>query len=216
MQKTALDDVDPDRIGSDSDRYRLAERLGATNVAINRYRVAPGDGFPGGLHAHGDQEEAFVVLEGEATFETYDPRPDESDGADGTDGADGADGANTGEAGEVVVGAGEAIRFAPGEFQSGRNEADGDLVALALGAPRDSEDVRIPVTCPDCGREGLRMDADEEGPLLGCPDCGGERVPEPCPDCGRGDLRVALDDGGRTVVRCPGCGSEFEDAPLGD
>jgi len=55
--------------------------------------------------------------------------------------------------GEVTVSEGEVIRFAPGEFQSGKNDSDGEVVAFAMGAPRDSEDVRVPQDCPECGAE---------------------------------------------------------------
>ena len=184
MERVSIDDVKPDTFDDDVDRRGLSAPLGATGVAINRYRIPPGEGFPGGLHAHMDQEEVFVVIDGVATFETMD--------------------------GEVTVGEREAIRFAPGEFQSGRNESDGDLVALALGAPRDSEDVRIPVECPDCGHGDMRPEAGEDGPTLVCPACGTERVPRACPECGRDGMRVALGEGIRTVVVCPDCGAEVE------
>jgi transcription elongation factor Elf1 len=118
--------------------------------------------------------------------------------------------------GEIAVGAGEAVRFAPGEFQSGRNGGDGDLVALAMGAPRDSEDVRIPLPCPECGHDDMRLGAGEDGPELVCPDCDARRVPQGCPKCGYDDLHVALGEGTRTVVVCPDCGAEFEEPPFRD
>jgi uncharacterized cupin superfamily protein len=46
---------------------RLGDALGTEHVAANRYRLSPGDGFPGGPHAHSDQEEVSVVLAGAAT-----------------------------------------------------------------------------------------------------------------------------------------------------
>ncbi|QLG64051.1 cupin domain-containing protein [Halorarum salinum] len=187
-------------------RRGLSGTLGTTDVAINRYRIAPDEGFPGGLHAHPDQEEVFVVLEGEATFETWVPRGEGS----------GADGDVPGGADEVAVAAGEAARFAPGEFQSGRNEADSDLVALAVGAPRDGGDVRLPLPCPDCGHGDVRLDAGGEEFTFICPDCSAERVPAPCPDCGHDDLRATLSERDRPVARCWGCGAEFESAPVRD
>jgi hypothetical protein len=60
--------------------------VGTEHVAINHYQVPAGEGLPSGLHAHYDQEEVFVVLAGEATFETL-------------------------REGEVTVGARAAIRF---------------------------------------------------------------------------------------------------------
>jgi len=127
MRKVTIDDLEPDVLGEGSDRRGLSDPLGTTDVAINHYRLGPGEGFPAGLHAHMDQEEVFLVLDGEASFETMD--------------------------GEVTVGSGEAIRFSPGEFQSGRNASGSELTAVAIGAPRETEDVRIPVDCPDCGAE---------------------------------------------------------------
>jgi uncharacterized cupin superfamily protein len=194
VQRVSIDD--PEERASGVDRHGLSDPLGTTDVAVNRYRLAPE--FPGGLHAHANQEEVFYVVEGEATFETL-ARSD----ADRS-------------SGEVTVGRGEAIRFAPGEFQSGRNDSDGDLVALAIGAPRDGDDVRLPLACPECGREDVRLETGGDEPRLVCPDCGDERVPGACPDCGHEDLRVALDEGNRTVVVCRGCGAAFDDPPLRD
>jgi hypothetical protein len=76
--------------------------------------------------------------------------------------------------GEVTVGEDEAIRFAPGEYQSGKNDSDGEVVAFALGAPRDSEDVRIPQECPECGHDNLRAIPGDDGFDLRCPECGAE------------------------------------------
>ncbi|MFC7136973.1 cupin domain-containing protein [Halobaculum litoreum] len=147
----------------------------------------PGDGFPGGLHAHADQEEVFVVVAGVARFETLD--------------------------GPVRVAAGEAVRFAPGEFQTGENAGDTPLVALALGAPRDGDDVRVPATCLDCGANALRLDT-AGGPTFVCPDCGAEHTPAPCPDCASDRLAFATDAAHDPIVECDDCGSRFADAPL--
>jgi uncharacterized cupin superfamily protein len=189
MRTASVDGVDPAAIGEGAERRRLSEPLGTTGVAINHYRIPPCEGFPGGLHAHADQEEVFYVLEGEATFETPD--------------------------GAVSVGAGEAVRFAPGEFQTGRNDGADELVALALGAPRESEDVRVPRTCPECGRPDLRVDDGvvDDGVAFVCPDCDAERVPAPCPDCGGATLEYAA-PGSDPVVVCRACGLELDDAPL--
>jgi len=148
MEKISIQDVEPGAFGRDIDRRGLSEPLETGDVAINRYRLDPGERFSGGMHAHMDQEEVFIIVEGEATFETMD--------------------------GEVTVGKNEAIRFAPGEFQSGKNDSDGDVVAFALGAPRDSEDVRIPQDCPECGHDNLRAIPGEDGFDLRCPECGTE------------------------------------------
>jgi mannose-6-phosphate isomerase-like protein (cupin superfamily) len=107
MEKVTIDDVEPSAFGSDIDRRGLSDPLGTTDFAINRYRLDPGERFSGSLHAHMDQEEVFVVVEGEATFETLD--------------------------GEETISDGEAIRFTPGEFQSGKNDADEPLALAEAG-----------------------------------------------------------------------------------
>ena len=186
MNPISLGDGASDALGDERLR-RLSPSLDATNVAINRYRLAPGEGFPGGLHAHVDQEEVFVVLEGEATFETME--------------------------GSVTVASGEAIRFAPGTYQSGRNDDDRPLVALALGAPRDTEDVRIPFACPDCEHGSLRL-ATEGTLTFVCPDCAAEHVPTPCPTCDSDDLQATLSEPQQPVVTCRGCGATFDRPPI--
>ena len=148
MEKVSIGDVEPNAFGSDIDRRGLSDPLETTDFALNRYRLDPGERFSGGMHAHMDQEEVFVIVEGEATFDTMD--------------------------GEVTVGEAEVIRFAPGEFQSGKNDSDGEVVAFAMGAPRDSEDVRIPQNCPECGHDNVRAIPGDDGFDLQCPECGAE------------------------------------------
>ncbi|WP_264555646.1 cupin domain-containing protein [Halocatena marina] len=197
MERAAIDDVERDASGDDVERRRLSDRLDTSEIAINQHRIGPGSEFASGLHTHMDQEEVFFVLEGEATFETLVSSSPEH--------------ANTG--GEITVKAGEAVRFAPGDFQSGKNEATNDLVVIALGAPRDSEDVRIPFACPTCDHDGLRIDPSENVTLV-CPDCGDEHVPRACPDCGHDDLRAALSECAQPIVVCSNCRAEFESPPL--
>jgi len=148
MEHISINEIEPSAFGSDIDRRGLSEPLGTTDLALNRYRLDPGERFSGGMHAHMDQEEVFVIVEGEATFETMD--------------------------GEVTVGEGEAIRFASGEFQSGKNDSDGEVFAFALGAPRDSEDVRVPQDCPECGHDNMQAIPGDDGFDLQCPECGAE------------------------------------------
>jgi len=144
----------------------LTEALGTTDMAINHYRLDPGEAFSGGMHTHMDQEEVFYVIEGEATFETGEPRS----GSETTSG-----GAASQPERETVVGAGEAVRFAPGEYQQGRNEGDEPVEALALGAPKGSTDVRVPQPCPECGdSEDLRAMPAEDGFTFECPECGAD------------------------------------------
>lgn len=175
--------------GDEFDRRAVSAALETTDIAINRYRVQPGGRLPAGLHAHVDQEEVFVVLSGEATFETLD--------------------------GRVTVASDEAIRFAPGEFQAGRNDGDEHLELLALGGPRESDAVRIPIPCPDCAAEALRLDFAEGSLSFVCPDCGTERQPAPCPSCSGEDLRVTLDGGSEPIVACNDCEATFDHPPVG-
>ena len=152
MEHVVIDDAEQAERGGATLRP-LTGALETSDVAINHYELGPGDRFSGGMHAHLDQEELFVVIDGTATFET----PDET----------------------VTVGAGEAIRFAPGEYQTGFNDGDEPVEALALGAPRDSEEIRVPETCTACGSEGMAIEPSDEGPRLVCPECGADApIPE--------------------------------------
>lgn len=188
MQKVALDDLEPSPSGSDAERRNLSDPLNTSDVAINHYILEPGDRLAG-LHAHTDQEEVFIVLEGEATFETLAQENDVGS--------------------EVTVAAGEAIRFAPGEFQSGKNNSDGEVALYALGAPRGTEDWRVPVACPECGHGDTRPTIAEDGetPVLLCPDCGTESVVE-CSECGSDNMRAILGEDGEPVSICLDCGAE--------
>lgn len=190
METTDIAAIEPIEIGEESTCRKLAETLETNTLALNHYRIAPGEGLPGGLHTHMDQEELFVVLEGTATFEMLDR--------------------------EITVGEYEAIRFGPGEFQSGKNRSKTDVIVLAIGAPRETEDIRIPIRCPDCSHDSLRLDADRELTFL-CPDCDAEHIPRNCPRCNDEDLRVTGGDKrANTVIRCSACGAEFDQPPLRD
>jgi uncharacterized cupin superfamily protein len=150
MKRVDVDEVDgvPD---SATVKRPLTRALGATNVALNRYELAPGDSFAYGYHRHSSQEEVFVIEQGTVTFET--------------------------EAGAVEVDAGEAVRFGPGEFQQGVNRGDERVVALAIGAPQDSGDVEIRRHCPTCGeRTSTTVESDDDGAatLTRCLECGAE------------------------------------------
>ena len=158
MERVAFDDLEPEPHDEyHADRRDLSAALGTEGVAIARYVLEPGERFSGSVHAHADQEEVFVVLADEATFET---------GVDGDR--------------EVTVAADEAIRFAPGEFQTGRNVGDEPLVALALGAPRETADIRISriptlgdreVVCPDCTCDHMQIASERDAAFV-CPECG--------------------------------------------
>ncbi len=171
MEHVSIDEVEPTPYdGCHSDRRALADPLGTTDVAITRYVLEPGERFSGSVHTHMDQEEVFLVLEGTVTFELA--RSSRSSTAE-----DGDDDSSS-PGGEIIVS--EAIRFAPGEFQSGKNAADETVVAFALGAPKNSDDVRISriptlddrtIGCPECGLEHMRISSETDSELV-CPDCG--------------------------------------------
>jgi uncharacterized cupin superfamily protein len=155
METVTTDAIDPETTDEHRthDRRVLTDALNTSDLAVVHYTLEPGERFSGTLHTHMDQEEVFVVLAGEATFET--------------------------EHGTVTVGEDEAIRFAPGEFQTGYNDSDERVVALALGGPRDSEDVRIShiagygdVSCSECGHDHMQVDPTTEASELVCPECG--------------------------------------------
>lgn len=177
MEQVSLDTCDVASYAG-IERRALGEALGAEAVALNHYVVAPGERIAG-LHAHPDQEELFVVLSGEATFETLD--------------------------GKRSVGEGAAVRFAPGEFQSCTNQNDERLVVLAGGAPADTDELRVPVRCHDCAAEAMALEFAGGEERLVCPDCDAERTPE-CPDCGGDELRAELVDG-RPASVCQVCGA---------
>lgn len=155
MNHVRVDDVDPD--DANPGLRILTEALGTTDLAINRYDVAPGGTIGGGYHTHQDQEEVFYVESGVATFETED--------------------------GDVEVGPGEVVRFAPGDFQFGYNAGDEPLGLIAFGAPRDSREVEAVRECAACGEifhrhrpQFMGTDVAPADPAkeAACPACGGE------------------------------------------
>jgi len=151
MKKVDLDEVQPAALSDGPGRRALGEALGTTDVAIKYYVLEPGEVFSGGFHTHHDQEEIFVVLEGEATWDT--------------------------EAGEgaLTVSAGEALRAPPGEFHHGYNDSDETVRALALGAPPGMDDTVSVFTCPACGEEAkhdVELDQESGVSVTECRDCG--------------------------------------------
>jgi uncharacterized cupin superfamily protein len=147
MERVSTDDVDS-WISPAAEKRPLGQALGAEALALNYYELAPGDSFGFGYHRHPDQEEVFYVLEGEATFETED--------------------------GEVTVGAGEAARFAPGEWQLGHNAGEERVVALALGAPAEDSGAEVRRECPDCGERtptSIERAEDGDGLVTVCEEC---------------------------------------------
>lgn len=174
-----MGDLEPDSAAR-GERRSLADPLGAADVAINHYRLDPGERLAG-VHAHAAQEEVFVVLEGRLTFETLD--------------------------GEVAVPAGSAVRFAPGEHKSGKNDAGEPAAVLALGAPPDGGELLVPLSCPDCRHAELRPEFDGTDEALVCPACDRRTTPA-CPDCGAEDLLAVVRDGD-PVSTCRDCGRAF-------
>jgi len=140
MKKVSTGEVD--RVPSEASvRRPLADAVGAEHVSVNYYELAPGESFAFGFHKHGNQEELFFVIEGTATFETED--------------------------GDVVVESGDIVRFAPGERQRGWNRGDERVVALALGAPRETGESEVLRECPDCGeRTPHTFTRGDDGALL--------------------------------------------------
>ncbi|MFD1563351.1 cupin domain-containing protein [Haloarchaeobius amylolyticus] len=152
MEQVSLSDVDR-WMSPARNKRSLSNALGTEHLAMNHYILEPGESFGFGYHRHAEQEEIFYVLEGTATFET--------------------------EEGDVTVSAEEAIRFAPGEWQLGRNETDDRVVALALGAPSETGETEIRRTCPNCGeRQPVRIEpTDDRNALVAiCEECGAETV----------------------------------------
>ncbi|NLV11100.1 cupin domain-containing protein [Halomicrobium mukohataei] len=182
MNHVTLASDDRDRPLAALARNRLADALGASDIALNHYRVPLGERLAG-LHAHDDQAEIFVCLDGTMTFETLD--------------------------GECTLRTGEAVRFAPGEFQSGKNDGDATATVLAIGTPRDTGALRVPVACCSCGNDRTEPRVRGGETVLACPACGHESVVE-CPECGSGDVRAELGQGGAEPVSvCQECGNSW-------
>lgn len=137
VRKVTITDVEPDNNPREihEERRPVSDALGAEHVAVNYFRLDPGEEFSPGLHAHRDQEEVFYIQSGTATFVC---------GADRE---------------TVTVDAGEMIRFAPGEFQTGQvpEDAEEEVIALAIGAPGPrhnwGEDLESLVYCRTCEAE---------------------------------------------------------------
>ena len=189
---------------SDSGRTALTEAFGDPAVAVNRYRLTPGGRFSTGLHAHLDQSELFVVVGGEATFEVPTSAPDSRSGERESGALE--TGSGSVESERVTVGEGELVRFDPGEYQSGWNDADRPLEAYAFGVPRDSTAFRVPVPCADCGRGATRPALRDGREVLVCPACGAESDAA-CPACGAEELGATVADG-EVVSACRACGTE--------
>ncbi|WP_135821697.1 cupin domain-containing protein [Halostella litorea] len=150
MKRQSLDDMES-RMGPADVVRPLTDALGAAELALNYYELAPGESFAYGFHAHEKQEEVFYVQAGTVTFATLD--------------------------GDVEVGPNELVRFGPGEFQRGVNRGEERVVALAMGAPQDAGETEIRRECPDCGeatRQRVEMTDDRDAVVTLCEDCDAE------------------------------------------
>jgi len=77
----------------------------------------------------------------------------------------------------VSVDAGEAIRFVPGEYQRGINTGDQRVVALAIGAPKETGDSKILRECDTCDERTPNTVERVEGgdaTITRCLECGAE------------------------------------------
>jgi len=148
MHTVSLDDQHS-RMGPASTIYALTDALGASDLALNYYELAPGESTAYGYHSHAAQEEVFYVQSGELTFRTADD--------------------------DVTVEAGELVRFGPGEFQRSRNTGDEHAVVLAMGAPQDAGETVTRRGCDECGGETVQEIELAEGGdevLVRCQACG--------------------------------------------
>lgn len=148
MHKVSIDDVDNWK-GPATEKRPLSHALDAENVAINYYVLGSGESFAFGYHRHRNQEEVFYIQQGTVIFET--------------------------EEGNVEVTAGEAVRFAPGEWQQGFNRGGGEVIALAVGAPADAGETDVLRECVGCGGTTEQIiEPAGDALVTRCVDCGGE------------------------------------------
>lgn len=162
MQKANINDVTdvPNPMGANTNRSPLTGAVDAQDVAVTHYRLAPGEAFSAGLHTHNDQEEMFYIIAGTATFQVGEDRE------------------------EIPVESGELIHFEPGEFQTGLNQSDGEVVGLAISAPgrrHEWSELDARLDCEECGEETL-WTCGEDGPgdwenqeidiVVTCQECG--------------------------------------------
>lgn len=149
MERVTIENVEPAATNSPADVVRLLSPVLHTDgLAMNYFEVEPLESMGYAYHRHLDQEEVFYVQQGIITFET--------------------------EAGEVEVKAGEIIRFSPGEFQLGRNLGDERAHVLAIGAPRQSEEIEHLRDCSTCKEETIQVVEITESPksiLIYCTEC---------------------------------------------
>ena len=105
--------------GSGGATWHLARKtLGAEAFGFNVVDIEPGGQIPAHNHAQDNQEEVFIILDGQATIVTGDQEHDAP--------------------------AGTFCRFAPEVNRTVRNTSDANVRALLIGVPVDSGYVRMP------------------------------------------------------------------------
>ncbi len=199
-------------------RVDFSAALDTDEVAVVQYHLPPEAQLPGGLHAHVDQSETFLVLAGSVVFETITSASEHTPPPEHTlpPGHTPSSGATVRSLPrdqqchrEVTVTAGEAVRFDPGEFQTGHNAADSPASVLAVGAPRETDDVRFPQSCPECDHPTVRLDT-AGGLEFDCPNCRATHSPRSCPACEDSQMQYRLDESS-VVVRCRSCQATVPD-----
>ncbi|QCC49735.1 hypothetical protein DV733_00175 [Halapricum salinum] len=79
---------------------------------------------------------------------------------------------------------------------------------LALGAPRETTEFRVPVPCPDCSHPKTKPELREVTEVLVRPDCESASVAV-CSECGQASLGTTVVECS-IVSKCRDCGSVSE------
>jgi uncharacterized cupin superfamily protein len=148
MEHVTIENIDT-VVDSAIVKHPLTDALDASNLAINYHELVPGDRFAYGYHMHETQDEIFLIQSGTVVFETED--------------------------GTVDVEGGEAIRFAPGDYQRGENRGTDRVEAFAIGAPQKTGQSEILRKCVNCGgriSRTIEWCEDRDAKRTRCEECG--------------------------------------------